>query len=335
MKLVITIDTEEDNWLPFSPKVTTENAAEIARVHDLFLSEQVLPTYLVTWPMAHNDTLIRTLADENRAGRCEIGMHCHPWTTPPHEETHRAENSMLCNLPPALAAAKMEALHALLVERFGTVPRTFRAGRWGYGPQVAEVLLRLGYRVDTSITAFTDWSAQCGPDYSLVGPQPYRFTPPAIYTATPDGPLVELPATAGFLADDYARSARFERLARRAPLRWFRLLGIFERLSIHNRITLSPECASAREMQALLDAMQALGFGYVNLFFHSPTLVPGLTPYVKTKRDLASFLHSLRSVLRHARSHGITPILARDALATGTASSVAAPTTARPAAGSG
>lgn len=314
MKLAVTIDTEEDSWRPFSTTTTTRNAREIARVHDLFVTEGIRPSYLVTWPMALDDGLVEVLGPEQHAGRCEVGMHCHPWTTPPYGEDPRPYNSMLCNLPRERVAAKLHALHRLITQRFDVAPRTFRAGRWGYGPAVAEVLLELGYRVDTSVTAFTNWSAEFGPNYSGVGPEPYRFTPPRIYEPAASGAMLELPATAGYLQRGYRWYARIEHLIRRRPLRWLHLLGILDRLSLLNRVTLSPECASARQMIALLDTMQALGFDYANLFFHSPTLLPGLTPFVKTYRERDDFLRTLRTVLRHARSTGITPIFAGEVI---------------------
>lgn len=308
MKLVVTIDTEEDNWLPFSLHISTRNALEIGRVHDLFVSEGVVPTYLVTWPMANDDHLVDTLAEESAHARCEIGMHCHPWTTPPLIEEKTPHNSMLCNLPRELITEKLHQLHSLLAQRFNVPPRTFRAGRWGYGIHVAEVLRSLDYRVDTSVTAYTDWSAQCGPDYSLIGPKAYRFSPPFIFEPSPSGELIELPASVGFLKGDFNRRARLEKLLRTRPWKSMRLIGALKRLSLHQRVTLSPECASAAEMTTLVDVMQAQGFEYINLFFHSPTLVPGLTPFITTIRDRDEFLKSLRTVLRHMKQLGISSI---------------------------
>lgn len=315
VKLVITIDTEEDNWRPFSTGIGTRNAQEIARVHDLFMTEGVRPTYLITWPMALDDRLVDTLADENLQGHCEVGTHCHPWTTPPLGDVPRPENSMLCNLPRELVATKITALHELITERFGVAPRTFRAGRWGYGPAVSDALARLNYRVDTSITAYTDWSAQFGPDYSLVGPKAFRFSPPHVFRPMEGGQMTELPATVGFLTGDFSRRARFEHMARKPLIRWSRLIGILDALALHRRITLSPECATTRDMIGLIDSMQRRGFEHINLFFHSPSLLPGLTPYVKTRGDRDDFLQSLRTVIRHARRCGITPILARETVA--------------------
>ncbi|MGE0080664.1 MAG: hypothetical protein AB7U81_05150 [Thiohalomonadaceae bacterium] len=308
MKLVITIDTEEDNWLPFNRHISTRNAREIGRLHDLFVSEGVIPTYLVTWPMANDDYLVDTLADERLKGRCEIGAHCHPWTTPPVNEAHHPPNSMLCNLERELVAEKLHRLHNLLSQRFNAPPRTFRAGRWGFGVHVADVLRSLGYRVDTSVTAYTDWSSQHGPDYSLVGPQAYRFAPPNLYEASPSGTLIELPASVGFLRGEFGRRARVEKFLRTRPWRRLRLIGLLKRLSLHQRATLSPECATTSEMTSLIDAMQMRGYEYANLFFHSPTLVPGLTPFLTTTRDRDNFLHSLRAVLRHAKRRGLTSI---------------------------
>jgi len=53
MKLVVTIDTEEDNWGDYSPNgYTLENITYIPELQDLFDEYRVLPTYLVTYSVA-------------------------------------------------------------------------------------------------------------------------------------------------------------------------------------------------------------------------------------------------------------------------------------------
>jgi len=45
-----------------------------------------------------------------------------------------------------------------------------------------------------------------------------------------------------------------------------------------------------------------------NLFFHSPTLEPGWTPFVKTEEDRRMFLSKIRKVLQFAKDNGIESI---------------------------
>ena len=79
MKLIITIDTEEDNWGQFdAQKFTVENIERIPILQDLFDSFGFKPTYLLSYPVATNDRAISILKSILDRDRCEIGNHCHP-----------------------------------------------------------------------------------------------------------------------------------------------------------------------------------------------------------------------------------------------------------------
>ena len=144
MKLIVTIDTEEDNWLPFSKSgYTTENIRQVPGLQRLFADVGIRPTYLTTYQVATNPesaAILREVA-EQRTG--EIGAHCHPWNQPPFEETASMKNSMLCNLPGELQIRKIETLHDTIQERIGVTPTAFRSGRWGYSAAVARALVKL------------------------------------------------------------------------------------------------------------------------------------------------------------------------------------------------
>jgi len=102
MHLVVTIDTEEDNWGQYSAdSFSIENIKKIPALQEMFDEFSVVPTYLVTYPVATNRESVEILKDILQRGKCEIGMHCHPWSTPPFDEERNSFNSMLCNLEPA------------------------------------------------------------------------------------------------------------------------------------------------------------------------------------------------------------------------------------------
>ena len=59
MYLVITIDTEEDNWGNFSPNgYSLENINKIPALQELFDEFNVKPTYLLTYPVATDKTAV-------------------------------------------------------------------------------------------------------------------------------------------------------------------------------------------------------------------------------------------------------------------------------------
>ncbi len=314
MKLIVTVDTEEDGWGAFRPDGhTVENIRRIPPLQDLFDSFGVLPTYLVTYPVATQSESVAALKPIWEQGRCEIGTHVHPWSTPPFEEATNQGNSMLCNLPADLQFRKIACLHETITKNFGIVPTAFRAGRWGYGRDVAHALEKIGYRVDSSVFTLMDWTAERGPDCSAVFADPYYFNPPHPFTAHPAGPLLEVPVTAGFLQHNARRAnAVFRFLTKRPGLH---LIGVLARLRLLNKIYLFPENFSGAEMIALARAFIERDAPFLHLFFHSPTLQPGLTPLVQTEADRLDFLGRIRTFLAFVKDAGIASIRLSDATA--------------------
>ena len=312
MKLVVTIDTEEDDWGCYERMgATVENIQQIPILQDIFDEFEVVPTYLVTYPVVNESRAVSILKSILERGRCEIGTHCHPWNTPPYREQTTERNRMLCNLPAELQKEKLVHLHGAITKSFGVTPTTFRAVRWGYGKHVAEGLHSLGYAVDTSVLPFVDWTNQYGPDYSEAVPTPYRFRCDDIKTSFPNGPLLEVPATvgfAGFTGTNFERANRLYRLLTIPPYSMSRAVGLLHHLGVMQKIWLSPENSTGREMIALAKAMMKKGAPILNLFFHSPTVLPGLTPFVRNQSDVRGFLDRLRMFLRFSTDAGIEPV---------------------------
>ncbi|HTG02435.1 MAG TPA: hypothetical protein VK654_17770, partial [Nitrospirota bacterium] len=74
MKLVITIDTEEDNWGSYdSQEYTLENIKNIPVLQELFDRFGVKPTYLITYPVAMHGGSLAILKEIKDSNRCEIG----------------------------------------------------------------------------------------------------------------------------------------------------------------------------------------------------------------------------------------------------------------------
>ena len=316
MKLVITIDTEEDNWGNYTPKnYTLENINQIPKLQELFDAFDALPTYLITYSVATDARAISILRPISEKGRCEIGMHCHPWHTPPFEEENTEENSMLCNLPGDLQFRKIERLHGTIIKSFGITPTSFRAGRWGYSRDLAMALDKLGYKVDSSILSLIDWTRFYGPDFSNVFPEPYWFHPEAIFRPDTMGKLLEVPATIGFTQSNFQFSNELFNFLKRDPFHRLRLVGVLDKLGLLNKIWLSPEQSRADEMIALTKAFIKRKAPLINLFFHSPTLQPGLTPYVRSEADQREFMAKLKTFLAFAKEAGIESIRLSDAVA--------------------
>ncbi len=315
MKLIITIDTEEDSWDGYSTTGNTvRNIERVPALQEMFDGFGVRPTYLVTYPVATDATAVSILKAVLDRGACEIGAHCHPWNTPPFEEEMIKRNTMLCNLPKGLQFEKLRVLDEAIRTGFGIKPTSFRCGRWGYNGDVAENLNRLGYKVDTSIAAYMDWSAYDGPDFSTTPPGAFRFSADDILREQPRGPLAEVPATVGFLQRRFCMANRIHRALSRSPVNRLRIAGVLHRAGLVNKVWLSPEDADARSMIKLARQMRKNGYAFLNMSFHSPNLIAGLTPFVRTKEAEKDFLDRTSGFLEFAGAEGIESITLSESL---------------------
>ncbi len=306
MKLVITIDTEEDNWGGYNAEeYTLANILKVPALQDLFDKFSVKPTYLITYPVATDERSLTVLRGIQERNRCEIGAHCHPWNTPPLEEEKTDVNSMLCNLAPDLQYRKLSTLHETIKKNLGSSPVSFRSGRWGYSKDVAKNLHSLGYIIDTSISSYTDWSFYHGPDFTDTTPKPYRFATENIFLESLDGPMVEIPATVGFLQQNFTLSNALLKMLSKKLVNKLRLVGVLSRLHLLNKVWLSPELSDAKSMIGLTELMLKKNYSLVNMSFHSTSLMAGLSPFVRTKDDEKSFLQRISDYLSFIKDSGI------------------------------
>lgn len=315
MKLIVTIDTEEDNWGSYNPtSYSVNNIKRISELQMLFEEHEVIPTYLITYSVATDPFAISIFKGIVQREGCEIGAHCHPWNTPPFIEHPDKRNSMLCNLPAELQFRKLSTLHQTISDNFKMVPTSFRAGRWGYGKEVALSLKQLGYKVDSSILSFYDWTDIHGPNCSMISPEPYWFNPDRIYQPSSEGEMLEVPGVVAYAQSNFRRCNDVFNFFKTTPLRYLRIIGMLDKLNMLNRIWLSPEQSTADQMITLIRRLISERIPVANLYFHSPTLEPGLTPYVKSESDRRIFLDRIRAVMQFARENQIESIRLSDAV---------------------
>jgi hypothetical protein len=205
-------------------------------------------------------------------------MQLHPWVNPPFDEPLSAANSFPGNLPAALEAAKLDRLTDLIADRFGRRPTAYRAGRYGIGPATFDLLAARGYRVDSSMRARYDYSDAHGPDFGAIGNHAFR--------TGPNGAIIELPLTTVFTGRLRRGGATLDRWLGRVP----HGRGVFARSSLLARVALDE------------------GVAILNFSFHSPSLVPGHTPYVRDASDLAEFFDWWDQVLGLLAERGVTAI---------------------------
>jgi len=292
VSVLVTIDTEEDNWFPAKDGVSVENIRGVPRLQEIFDRHGVRPTYLTTYQVITQPWAADILAGIHRSGRGELGAHLHAWNTPPCPEAVTPETISLRTLPIEKQRAKLAVLTEAIRSATGITPTSFRAGRWSIAPGTVRVLADAGYRTDSSVLPYLSCtSVPDGPRFFRAPPEPYRISGDGdVETPVPNGAVVEVPPTVGFTRWPWPLWSRWDRLARIVGLHPLHLPGVLARLGVLDRISLSLEETPLKRLIRLTEVALANGHGTLNLFMHSVSLLPGRSPFVVTAADHEAFL---------------------------------------------
>lgn len=297
-RFLLTVDTEEEfDW---DKPLTRErhglaHVPRLAKFQEFCENQGVVPVYLVDWPVAQSAEAAEILRGPLAAGRAEIGVQLHPWVNPPFDEDVSQHNSFAGNLPRELERAKLFALRDAIESNFGVAPLIYRAGRYGTGPNTAELLAEAGIAIDTSVRSKFDYTASGGPNY--------RQHPLVPYWHDDTRKLLELPLTTTFWGmlrrqGDFLYPALW-----RVP----RLRGLLSRLAMLERIPLTPEGVAVEEAIRGIDMALDDGLPVLVLSFHSPSISPGHTPYVRSEADLDQLYDWWRRVFTYLEMRGVQP----------------------------
>lgn len=294
-RFTVFVDTEEEfDWAKPLDRASrgTSHIAQLPAAHARFADHGVPLTYLIDHPIATDPEAVAILKRLLEDGQSAIGTQLHPWVNPPFEEAVNARNSFTGNLPLALQEAKLVSLSEAISHAFSAPPTVYRAGRYGVGPETLGLLARHGYRIDSSMRSAYDYSRSGGPDFSEV--------PNHAFTV---GSVIELPLTTVFSGWGRAGGASLHKLLARLPMG----LGAAARASMLDRVALTPE---DMPLPAALEAVRiAVGEGLrlLNFSFHSPSLMPGNTPYVRDAADLRAFYRWWDAIFALLQQLGVAP----------------------------
>ena len=107
---------------------------------------------------------------------------------------------------------------------------------------------------------------------------------------------------------------------RRPEPRRLRAVGVLARLGAVNRVMLTPEGNSFEEMRALVRSLFARGCRTFTMSFHSPSVEPGHTPYVRSSAELQSFLRRIEQFceffMQDMQGVAISPLMFRQDVST-------------------
>jgi hypothetical protein len=298
-RFAIFVDTEEEfDWTkPRSRDATATSAIRhLPEFQSLMDAHQICPTYLIDYPVAANAESAEILAAMLSVGNCRVGTQLHAWVNPPFEEEIITINSFAGNLPIELERAKLASLTERITQAVGVRPTIFRSGRYGIGPNSAKLLEEAGYLVDTSVRPHYDYSDEGGPDFTRHNARPYW--------AGPAGNLLELPLGVTYTGQ-LRRYGKFLYGNGRSP---GRKLGGLARSGMLARVALTPEAIPIDDAKRAVDAMLADGHQFFSFSFHSPSLAPGHTPYVRNSADLTIFYDWWDKILAFLKARGVIPV---------------------------
>ncbi|HTN13526.1 MAG TPA: polysaccharide deacetylase family protein [Sphingomonadaceae bacterium] len=295
-RFILTVDTEEEfDWTkPIRREgYGLDHLSRLTKFQQFCENEGVCPVYLVDWPVATSAQAADILGDAVAQGRAEVGVQLHPWVNPPFDETVNNYNSFAGNLPPELEQAKFTRLREVIETNFGAVPKIYRAGRYGTGPNTARMLRQGGIAIDSSVRTKFDYSAEGGADY--------RKHPLEPYWLDTDHSLLELPLTTTFWGMLRRQGDLLYPLMWRAPS----LRGVLSRLGLLERIPLTPEGVSVEEAIRGVDMALDDGLPLLVFSFHSPSLHPGHTPYVRNEEDLDALYGWWQRIFAYLGQRGV------------------------------
>jgi hypothetical protein len=275
-RFLLTVDTEEEfDWTkPLAREGHgLDHVPRLAKFQQFCENEGIVPLYLVDWPVARSTRAAEILRGPLAAGKAEIGIQLHPWVNPPFDEDVTPFNSFAGNLPRELEQAKFGNLRDEIERNFEVAPASYRAGRYGGGPN-------------------------------------FRRHPLVPYWLDDERQLLELPLTTVFWGLLRKQGEWLYPAMWRVP----RLRGLLARVGLLERIPLTPEGVGVDEAIRGIDIALDDGLPLLVFSFHSPSLRPGHTPYVRNEADLDDLYDWWRRVFAYLELRGVVPTTVREVM---------------------
>jgi hypothetical protein len=189
---LISIDVEEEGlfsgeYARIPPGVS--NVAHLSRLEFIPREFGFPLTLLVTYHAARDPVARKVLEYWRDRYGTEIGAHLHPWSTPPFADLSEPEPVRSEKIPQPLLKEKLANLVGSIQENLGVTPRSFRMGRFDWGPRLLSLLPEMGFKVDSSMVPLDQKVG--GPRHFLAPSDPFRLAVPG----SAGLPLVEAPLT--------------------------------------------------------------------------------------------------------------------------------------------
>jgi hypothetical protein len=292
----ITVDAEEE-W-DWSSGYRTQsrdvsNIHELERFSEACSSRDVPVTYFTNHAVLSQPQTQAVIQRLHASGMAEIGLHIHPWNTPPlaPQVAVPCRDSFLANLPRDEAIAKLDTMYKSFQESALPPPTSYRGGRYSTSPWIQEYLVHRGCIADASILPYTTWRDDGAPDFRNRSPMPVRR-----YCEGWPRALWEIPLTLGFTRHPWNGWRRLYQWGEYTPWRQLRCIGIAERLFVR-RIWVNLEHDLGERSADLLRFIRRTDLQHVNITLHSSSLKLGCSPYATKNEDIERLYRRLDELL--------------------------------------
>jgi hypothetical protein len=299
--ILVTVDTEEAwDWSgPFLTRgYSVDHIFRLCEFQELCSKYNVRPTYFANYAVMADTKASEAMVKISLESGTEIGMHIHPWNTPPIDDSHTvmSRDTYLHNAADEQVRAKLgSAFDAHLAA--GVRPISFRGGRYSSSKAIQNFLIRNGFKADCSIVPYSRWSENGSPDYRSRDIFPRRIDVQGVGGSG----LWEIPLTLGFTRKPFGLWAKFYDVVENSILGKLRTIGIVERVGIVSRVWLNFETDGDRNWEKFLKLLLELQVPTITITVHSTALFSGLTPYTRDLVEEKRIFERIEKVFRLVR----------------------------------
>ncbi|MEM7256226.1 MAG: hypothetical protein AAF404_02435, partial [Pseudomonadota bacterium] len=273
----VTVDTEEEwDWDAGWPvtRHSLDNLACTPGFYELCRTHGARTTWFTNWSVMNYEPTRATVMELTDNTDAELGMHIHPWLTPPFAANDEcgARDSFLHNSPSTVIHQKLETVWQVFADN-GCRPKSFRGGRYSCSPEIQNYLQhpQRGFTADASVVPFTTWPDDGAPDYRHRNHLPRRVPPPRKNGTA----LWEIPVTLAYTRKQIEFWADTFNKIEGSFLRHLRLCGILSSSGVVRRVWLNFEATPPADIIALLAFLEKLEVPCVTLTLHSSSLMKG------------------------------------------------------------
>jgi hypothetical protein len=314
MKYLVTIDTEEA-WDWSGPYPTShfsvEHIGRLPQFQDLCNRYGVRATYFTNHAVISDQSASKTIIGLSELPNVEIGMHIHPWATPPMkpDAVVTSRDTYLHNADDELIRAKLNETYGALISA-GIHPTSFRGGRYSSGGEIHRFLREKGFLAECSVVPYASWNEDGAPDFRDRDNFPVRLSS----DTAGDRAMWEIPLSMGFTRRPFGLWAPVFRTIENTALSRLRLIGIAERLGLLRKVWLNFEVNDPYDWAPFLLLLQRMGVPCVTFTVHSSSLFAGPGPYTRTVDDEKRIFRQIEKVFRQLNElNGFEPATATEA----------------------